>query len=90
MSAGRQRPGTAIAGLGITEVGKVFGRSATQFASDAVRRAVSDASSAGSRVEPMKPVSVKPGETRVQRRFSGASSCRITSHRARTADLLAA
>jgi len=43
MSAKRQRPGTAIAGLGITEVGKVFGRSATHFACDAVRRAVSDA-----------------------------------------------
>jgi acetyl-CoA acetyltransferase len=43
MSANSQRPGTAIAGLGITEVGKVFGRSATHFASDAVRRAVTDA-----------------------------------------------
>jgi acetyl-CoA acetyltransferase len=32
-----------IAGLGITEVGKVYGRSAAQFAADAVRRAVVDA-----------------------------------------------
>lgn len=35
--------GAAIAGLGITEVGKVFGRSATDFAADAVRRAATDA-----------------------------------------------
>lgn len=56
----------------------------------ASRRAVSDASSSGSRVEDMKSVSVKPGEMSVQRRPSGASSCRITSHRARTADLVAA
>jgi acetyl-CoA acetyltransferase len=35
--------GAAIAGLGITEVGKVFGRSATDFAADAVRRAAVDA-----------------------------------------------
>ncbi len=32
-----------IAGLGITEVGKVYGPSPTQFAADAVRRAVVDA-----------------------------------------------
>ncbi|HSV40884.1 MAG TPA: thiolase family protein [Nocardioidaceae bacterium] len=35
--------GAAIAGLGITEVGKVYGRSATDFAADAVRRAAADA-----------------------------------------------
>ena len=34
MSAGARSPGTAIAGLGITEVGKIFGRSATHFAID--------------------------------------------------------
>lgn len=34
---------TAIAGLGITEVGKVYGRTATQFAAEAVRRAAEDA-----------------------------------------------
>ena len=33
----------AIAGLGITEVGKVYGRSAADFAADAVRRAAADA-----------------------------------------------
>ncbi|MEH0573211.1 MULTISPECIES: thiolase family protein [Streptomyces] len=32
-----------IAGLGITEMGKVYGRSAEDFAADAVRRAVADA-----------------------------------------------
>ncbi len=32
-----------IAGLGMTEIGKVYGRTAAQFAADAVRRAVSDA-----------------------------------------------
>ncbi|MGW1681072.1 thiolase family protein [Saccharopolyspora sp. NPDC002376] len=32
-----------IAGLGITEMGKVYGRSAAQFAADAVRLAVADA-----------------------------------------------
>ncbi|HEX4432414.1 MAG TPA: thiolase family protein [Frankiaceae bacterium] len=39
-SAGRR---AAIAGLGITEVGKVYGRSASQFAADAVRLAAADA-----------------------------------------------
>ncbi|GEL22288.1 thiolase [Pseudonocardia sulfidoxydans NBRC 16205] len=33
----------AIVGLGITEVGRVYGRSAPDFAADAVRRAVTDA-----------------------------------------------
>ena len=37
------RPGAVIAGVGLTEVGKVYGRSATDFAADAVRRAVADA-----------------------------------------------
>ncbi|MEV0383169.1 thiolase family protein [Nonomuraea sp. NPDC050643] len=32
-----------IAGLGITEMGKVYGRTAAEFAADAVRRAVADA-----------------------------------------------
>jgi acetyl-CoA acetyltransferase len=35
--------GAAIAGLGITEVGKVYGRTTTQFAADAVRLAAADA-----------------------------------------------
>jgi acetyl-CoA acetyltransferase len=35
--------GAAIAGLGITEVGKVYDRSAADFAADAVRRAAADA-----------------------------------------------
>jgi acetyl-CoA acetyltransferase len=39
------RPGRrpVIAGLGLTEFGKVYGRTAAQFAADAVRRAVADA-----------------------------------------------
>ncbi|MGV9673286.1 MULTISPECIES: hypothetical protein [unclassified Gordonia (in: high G+C Gram-positive bacteria)] len=32
-----------IAGLGLTEVGKVYGRSASDFAADAARRATADA-----------------------------------------------
>ncbi|WNG86128.1 thiolase family protein [Mycobacterium sp. ITM-2016-00317] len=36
-------PTVAIAGLGITEQGKVYGRTARQFAADAVRRAAADA-----------------------------------------------
>jgi acetyl-CoA acetyltransferase len=35
--------GAAIAGLGITEVGKVYGRTGSQFAADAVRLACDDA-----------------------------------------------
>ncbi|MGW0948905.1 thiolase family protein [Streptomyces sp. NPDC002623] len=35
--------GPVIAGLGITETGKVYGRSAADFAADAVRRAAEDA-----------------------------------------------
>jgi acetyl-CoA acetyltransferase len=34
---------TAIAGLGMTEMGRVYGRTATQFAADAVRAAAADA-----------------------------------------------
>jgi acetyl-CoA acetyltransferase len=37
------RGAAAIAGLGITEVGKVYGRTSAQFAADAVLRAVADA-----------------------------------------------
>src|ERR1700722_11451475 len=39
------RPGRrpVIAGLGLTEFGKVYGRSSEQFAAEAVRRAVADA-----------------------------------------------
>lgn len=39
--AGSRRP--VIAGLGITEMGKVYGRTPAQFAADAVRRAAEDA-----------------------------------------------
>ena len=38
-----QLQGAAIVGLGITETGKVYGRSAADFAVDAVRLAVADA-----------------------------------------------
>jgi acetyl-CoA acetyltransferase len=37
------QPGSAIVGLGLTDVGKIYGRVAGDFAADAVRRAVSDA-----------------------------------------------
>ncbi len=46
--AGRR---AAIAGLGITEVGKVYGRSAAQFAADAVRLAAADAGLAVSDID---------------------------------------
>src|SRR5215211_6255258 len=36
-------PRAAIVGLGITETGKVYGRTARDFAADAARRAVADA-----------------------------------------------
>ncbi len=39
----QQLAGAAIVGLGITETGKVYGRSAADFAADAVRLAVADA-----------------------------------------------
>ena len=39
----QQLRGAAIVGLGITETGKVYGRSAAEFAADAVRLAVADA-----------------------------------------------
>src|SRR3954467_6475251 len=39
----QQLRGAAIVGLGITETGKVYGRSAAELAADAVRLAVADA-----------------------------------------------
>src|SRR5580700_441705 len=42
---------TAIAGLGITEVGKVYGRTVTDFAVDAVQRALADCGLAPSDVD---------------------------------------
>ena len=39
----QQLPRAAIVGLGITETGKVYGRSAADFAADAARLAVADA-----------------------------------------------
>ncbi|MGK5630345.1 thiolase family protein [Streptomyces sp. URMC 123] len=41
--AGGAKRDAAIAGLGITDVGKVYGRTARDFAADAVRRACDDA-----------------------------------------------
>src|SRR5215831_20359941 len=35
--------GAAIVGLGLTEVGRVYGRDASRFAADGARRAVADA-----------------------------------------------
>lgn len=48
----------AIAGLGLTEVGKVYGRSATDLAADAVRLAVADA---GLRMSDLDGLLVSPG-----------------------------
>src|SRR3954453_18413012 len=41
--ADRGSPVSAIAGLGITEMGKVFGRSASDFAGEAIALALEDA-----------------------------------------------
>ena len=38
-----ENPRTAIVGLGMTEMGKVYGRSATDFAVEAITAAVADA-----------------------------------------------
>ena len=50
----------AIAGLGLTEVGKVYGRSATDFAAEAVRLAVADA---GIALTDLDGLLVSPGST---------------------------
>ncbi len=42
MAGGSGPGGAAVVGLGITDVGKVYGRSVTDFALDAVQRAVAD------------------------------------------------
>ena len=42
MAGGGGSGGAAIVGLGITDVGKVYGRSVTDFAVDAVQRALAD------------------------------------------------
>ncbi len=42
MAGGGKPGGAAIVGLGITDVGKVYGRSVTDFALDAVQRALAD------------------------------------------------
>ncbi|WP_067707054.1 thiolase family protein [Nocardia yamanashiensis] len=56
MNAGTGR--AAIAGLGLTEVGKVYGRSATDFAAEAVRLAAADA---GLAVTDIDGLLVSPG-----------------------------
>lgn len=50
--------GAAIAGVGLTAVGKVYGRSATEFAAEAVRLAAADA---GLRVTDLDGLLVSPG-----------------------------
>ncbi|WP_370941956.1 thiolase family protein [Amycolatopsis sp. cg5] len=50
--------GSAIAGLGVTDVGKVYGRTARDFAADAVRRACADA---GLRTSELDGLLVTPG-----------------------------
>ncbi|SDZ35906.1 Acetyl-CoA acetyltransferase [Amycolatopsis xylanica] len=50
--------GAAIAGLGVTDVGKVYGRTARDFAADAVRRACDDA---GLRTADLDGLLVTPG-----------------------------
>lgn len=52
--------GAAIAGLGLTEVGKVYGRSATDFAAEAVRLAAADA---GLSLSDIDGLLVTPGTT---------------------------
>src|SRR5262245_59976416 len=52
------QPDVAIAGLGITEMGKVYGRSAADFAADAVRLAVDDA---GLTLDQLDGLLVNPG-----------------------------
>jgi acetyl-CoA acetyltransferase len=52
------QPDVAIAGLGITEMGKVYGRSAPDFAADAVRLAVDDA---GLTLDQIDGLLVNPG-----------------------------
>lgn len=56
MSVGTSR--AAIAGLGLTDVGKVYGRSATDFAAEAVRLAAADA---GLAVTEIDGLLVSPG-----------------------------
>ncbi|WP_063064657.1 thiolase family protein [Nocardia violaceofusca] len=56
MTAGTSR--AAIAGLGLTDVGKVYGRSATDFAAEAVRLAAADA---GLAVTEIDGLLVSPG-----------------------------
>lgn len=52
------QPDVAIAGLGITEMGKVYGRTAAEFAADAVRLAVDDA---GLTLDQVDGLLVNPG-----------------------------
>jgi acetyl-CoA acetyltransferase len=51
-------PDVAIAGLGITEMGKVYGRTAPDFAADAIRLAVADA---GLTLDDIDGLSTYPG-----------------------------
>jgi len=70
----------AIVGLGITEVGKVYGRSAPDFAADAVRRAVADAGLALSDVDGLLVSSGTTGDVdlSLQRRL-GLQDLRLLS-----------
>lgn len=55
-----ERTSAAIVGLGITEMGKVFGRSSTSLAADAVRFAVADA---GLSLSDLDGLLISPGVT---------------------------
>jgi acetyl-CoA acetyltransferase len=50
----------AIAGLGMTEMGKVYGRSSTKLAAEAVKRAVADSGMSLSHIDGLL---VSPGVT---------------------------
>ncbi|MFJ9565204.1 thiolase family protein [Streptomyces fuscichromogenes] len=52
--------GAAIAGVGLTEVGKVYGRTAAEFAEEAVRLAVADA---GLRLRDVDGLLINPGKS---------------------------
>src|SRR5215469_13066856 len=76
--AGR-RP--VIAGLGITELGKVYGRTSADFAADAVRRAVADAGLSLSDIDGLLTSSGLSGGVSIDlQRDLGLTDLRLLSH----------
>jgi acetyl-CoA acetyltransferase len=71
----------AIAGLGLTELGKVYGRSSAQFAADAVRLAVADAGLRLADVDGLLTSSGVTGGVSVDlQRDLGLTDLRLLSH----------